>query len=365
MTRVWDLPLRLFHWAMVVAVVVAAITGFLTPEWWLDLHSVAGYALGVLLAFRLVWGVFGSPYSRFRSFPLKLSDLHQHLISVLHRTPRIFVGHNPAGAWMIVVLLFLLVALVITGVLALGGRENLGPLAFVTVYQIGNISREVHEIAALGLLWAVAIHLLGVFVDTRIFKHPVLAVMMIGNKMSSDKRANGPDGTHTARGAVWFASITGLLIVVGVAMASVTPSGWRNIQTPADYVAECGDCHDAYHPSLRTAAAWRSVMNGLENHYGEDASLDEGTIADIRAYLVENHAGTFDTEVANRIGRIDTPSFRMTDVRRWKKQHRDINESVYRLKSVGSKVNCQGCHKDAESGRFDDDKIHLPSGDKS
>ena len=67
MTRVWDLPLRLFHWAMVVAVVVAAITGFLTPEWWLDLHSVAGYALGVLLAFRLVWGVFCTEHLAYSS----------------------------------------------------------------------------------------------------------------------------------------------------------------------------------------------------------------------------------------------------------------------------------------------------------
>ncbi|HER26557.1 MAG TPA: cytochrome B, partial [Rhodospirillales bacterium] len=94
-TRVWDLPLRLFHWAMVPTVIVVAVTGFLAPQWWLGLHSIAGYALGVLLAFRLLWGVVGSPYSRFSSFPLKPGAVYQHLLSVLHRTPQVIVGHNP------------------------------------------------------------------------------------------------------------------------------------------------------------------------------------------------------------------------------------------------------------------------------
>ncbi|MBT4687662.1 MAG: cytochrome C, partial [Rhodospirillaceae bacterium] len=142
-------------------------------------------------------------------------------------------------------------------------------------------------------------------------------------------------------------------------------SGWRAVDVPADYAAECGDCHDAYHPSLRTGTAWRAIIDGLENHYGEDASLDVETTALIRAYLAENHAGTFDTEVAHSVGRIETPSFRMTDTVYWKKRHREIGPSVFRLKAIGSKVNCHACHKDAASGRFDDVKIHLPSGDKS
>jgi len=105
-------------------------------------------------------------------------------------------------------------------------------------------------------------------------------------------------------------------------------------------------------------------MNGLPDHYGEDASLDAETANSIKAYLDANPAETFDTEAARRLGRIDTASLRITDTPYWKKRHRDIAAPVYRLPAVGSKVNCNGCHKDAASGRFDDVNIHLPNGDQ-
>ncbi|MBT5676829.1 MAG: hypothetical protein HOJ07_14140 [Rhodospirillaceae bacterium] len=362
--RVWDLPLRLFHWVMAAVVVVAGVTGFLAPEWWLGLHVIAGYALATLLSFRLVWGFVGTRYSRFGSFPLALGGLYEHLRSIVRTNPKTVIGHNPAGAWMIIILLVALVTLVVSGLIALGGQENHGPLAAATGFLAGEMAGEIHQIAAWGLAAAVAVHLLGVFAETRIFRHPVVAAMMIGRKAPPGSAVNVPRSAHTVRGAAWFMAIAGALLVSGITLAGLPSSGWRALDTPAVYVSECGDCHAVYHPSLRTGEAWRSMMNGLENHYGEDASLDEQTVSIIQAYLVDNHAGTFDTEAAQRIGRVETPSLRMTDVAYWKSRHQGIAESVFRLNSVGSKVNCTACHTDAASGRFDDVKIHLPEKDK-
>ncbi len=362
---VWDLPLRVFHWGMVSVVVLAGITGFLAPEWWLDLHIIAGYALGALLAFRLAWGFVGSPYSRFNSFPLAFTRLRAHLRSILHGNPHVTIGHNPAGAWMIVILLCTLTTLVLSGLIVLGGQENLGPLAAVTSFQTGTGVKEIHETAAGILVGAVAIHLLGVFVETRIFRHPVLAAMLIGRKRQLDLHDGTTGKPYAVRGSILFMMITASLVIAGMSLATMPSPAWRAVAVPEVYSNECGDCHHAYHPSLRSRAAWQSIMNGLADHYGEDASLDEETTTIIRTYLDENNAGTFDTEVSQRVGRIDSPSFRMTDTAYWKKRHEDIDSSVFRLKAVGSKVNCNNCHKDAASGRFDDANIHVPTGNQT
>lgn len=65
---IWDLPLRVFHWSMVTVVALAALSGYLAPDSWLSLHVYFGYALGLLLTFRIVWGLFGNYYSRFPAF---------------------------------------------------------------------------------------------------------------------------------------------------------------------------------------------------------------------------------------------------------------------------------------------------------
>ena len=360
---VWDLPLRLFHWAMVSVVTIAAITGFLTPEWWLDIHVMAGYALSVLLVFRLSWGFVGSLYSRFSSFPLMPSALISHLEELSHRVAKRAVAHNPAGAWMIVVLLVTLGALIVSGLLVLGGQENLGPLAFMIGFRVGDFAAEIHEALATVLLGAIAVHLLGVFVETRILHHPVLAAMLPVRRKLTDGHSTVRGRPHTVRGTVLFICVAGALIAGGVALSSIPASGWRALKAPDFYLSECGDCHTPYHPALRTAGTWDQLMDGLEDHYGEDASLDNETTAAITAYLIHNSARTFDTEAANRIGRMQTPSMRMTDTPYWKKRHRDIKPAVFRSKGIGSKINCNSCHKDAASGRFDDVNIDIPNGE--
>lgn len=358
---IWDLPLRLFHWTMVASVLVAAVTGYFLPDWWLNVHAYAGYVLGALLIFRLIWGIVGSKYSRFNIFPLKTDQAKSHLTNLLKGRSAPYTGHNPVGAWMIVLLLACLAALVLTGLVVWGGQENNGPLSAVVGYKLGSFTEEIHEFFAGLLMTMIGIHLAGVLVETVIFKHRIVPAMIDGRKPSTE--AEKPVTIwHNLFGGLVFASVLAGFVYLA---ASAGVSQAKTAQLPEAYRQECGDCHSAYHPSLRTAQSWQAVMKRLSNHYGEDASLTGLKAAEIAKFLMDNDANQFDTEAAHKIGRVDTPDDRMTETRFWRKKHDDFKPEAFKHKAVGSKVNCNACHKDAETGRFDDARIEVPKGVKS
>ncbi len=155
--RVWDLPTRLFHWLLVLLVAVGVFTGFVAPEWWMGVHVWAGYGLVALMVFRLVWGIFGSEYSRVVSFIYPPRDTFEHLRGLLLLRPPHYVGHNPTGALMVFALTGVLIALVVTGLLVLGGEEKQGPLAAVIGYSVGSAAKRVHLWLTILLLAMVAV----------------------------------------------------------------------------------------------------------------------------------------------------------------------------------------------------------------
>ena len=104
---------------------------------------------------------------------------------------------------------------------------------------------------------------------------------------------------------------------------------------------ECGECHMAFPPALLPEESWRRIMAGLGDHFGEDASLGAALATEIRAYLVAN-AGSGDPTL-----------LRITEQRWWQREHR-FGPSVWRQKEVGSKANCDACHRDAGRGIYED-----------
>src|SRR5215469_12214840 len=113
--RIWDLPTRLFHWLLLVAVAFEIVTGLAGPKWWVGRHIWVGYGIAVLLVFRLVWAFLGSGFSRLRSFTYSPQQVIEHLRAMARGEPRHYLGHNPAGAMMIFALLLSLATLVVTG----------------------------------------------------------------------------------------------------------------------------------------------------------------------------------------------------------------------------------------------------------
>src|SRR4051812_42900648 len=104
--RVWDLPTRLFHWALAICVVCSAITAY--KEGGLDWHARLGCAIGALLLFRLIWGFIGGRWSRFASFLYSPASVVAYLRGRSH--PDHLVGHNPLGAGSVFAMLVFLIA---------------------------------------------------------------------------------------------------------------------------------------------------------------------------------------------------------------------------------------------------------------
>jgi hypothetical protein len=124
---------------------------------------------------------------------------------------------------------------------------------------------------------------------------------------------------------------------------------------PAVYAKECGACHLAYPPGTLPAASWRRIVDGLERHYGTDASLDDASTARIDEWLQRN-AGTW-----KRV-REAPPQDRITRSAWFERKHRKVDAAVWRHASVRSAANCGACHAGAERGHFDDDDLRVPLG---
>ena len=161
-TRVWDLGVRVFHWLVVATVATALVTGLSGPRNVLNIHIAAGAVIGGLVAFRILWGLVGSTYARFSSFPVQRVAINEDLAGlVAGRRPR-YLGHNPLGSLMALALLAILSLSVMTGVVTLGGVDKQGPLAFVTSYNAGKAAQGLHQALAYVLLALIGGHLLGV-----------------------------------------------------------------------------------------------------------------------------------------------------------------------------------------------------------
>ena len=362
MTRVWDLGVRVFHWLMVATIAIALVTGLSGPPNLLNVHIAAGAAIGGLVAFRVLWGLMGSTYARFSSFPVHLTAINADLAGlVAGRRPR-YRGHNPLGSLMALTLLAIISLSVMTGVVTLGGVDKQGPLAFAAPYAAGKAAQRVHLALAYGLLALIAGHLLGVayeFIQAR----TNLPLAMITGK----KAAFATDHAATpAKAKPLLAGLCVLVLMTGVARQIVALSARPALGVPAGpldptYVEECGSCHMAYPPSLAPSPRWIAIMDGLPDHFGEDASLEPGLVSRIRAYLTMNAAEKWDTRAAHELQGLNPQDpLRLTATPFWIRMHRGIPESVFKSRAVGAKGACEKCHSDASTGRFDPQDINIP-----
>ena len=111
--KVWDLFVRMFHWSLVILFGVAWYSGGI----WDDPHLAAGYGVLALLVARIVWGFIGPQHARFSDFLYGPNTILAYCASMLRmRAPR-YLGHNPAGGAMVIVLLATLLIICVTGVL--------------------------------------------------------------------------------------------------------------------------------------------------------------------------------------------------------------------------------------------------------
>jgi len=129
------------------------------------------------------------------------------------------------------------------------------------------------------------------------------------------------------------------------------------------YLKECGACHFAYQPQFLPKRSWEKIMDTLDSHFGDSATLDEATRAEILTYLVKNSADSSSSKLSRKmlasLSGTETP-LRISDTPYFKRKHREVRPNVFKRKSIGSPANCAGCHLTAEQGDYDEHKVKIP-----
>ena len=358
--KVWDLPTRVFHWGLVASVGLAYVSGEVLPKSWIGAHAFFGYVIAALIAFRLFWGVFGPEPSRFKSFLYSPRAALDYLRRLLALRPPFHLGHNPLGALMVFALLAVLLVLIASGIVAIGGAERMGPLAGQVSFKFAKAAEHFHE-GVVGVLGAlVGLHVLGVLISSLAERQNLIRAMIDGCKrVPAGIRFAPPKPARLAAAAL---TLTAFGAVVATAYAVTAAQGASlfhptadpaQLSRPAAYGRECGDCHTVYHPSLLPAGKWRAVMEGLADHYGEDATVGEADRAVIAAHLTAHAAEVWDTKAAHAF-RAPTPAdaLPISGAPRWKRIHRRIDAATFARKDIGGRGNCAACHADADTGLF-------------
>ena len=203
---VWDLPTRIFHWALTVVVAVTIFVeggeggGFV-------LHATAGYLALWLTAYRLVWGFVGSPRSRFADFVYGWASVRTYAGRLLRLAPPRHVGHNPLGGWMVVALLAVTLAASASGLFT-GEDGAAGP--FVGLVG-GEGLGELHEVLGNLLIVLVVLHLLGVVADIVLTRENLIRAMITGRKLLDDAAAAAEPPLAGGRRGAALAIVVGLI----------------------------------------------------------------------------------------------------------------------------------------------------------
>ena len=263
----------------------------------MGVHVGAGYGLVALMVFRLVWGVFGPEYSRVVSFIYPPRDTIEHLRGLLLLRPPHYVGHNPTGALMVFALTGVLIALVATGLLALGGEEKQGPLAAIIGYSVGSAAKRVHSWLTIVLLAMAAGHIAGVLAESVLGPDNLVRAIVTGWKKLRRQprfRPRAPPGPLSPSRSSWRCPERRPRHSGGCPGFRRQPACARSLRMPRTR-RNAGHAAMPLNPGLLPASSWAGLMAGLREHFGEDASLDDSTTRTLAAWLVENAAETFDT----------------------------------------------------------------------
>lgn len=202
--RVWDLPTRLFHWALVACVLGLVTTAYL-PGSWTEWHARLGYAVLALLLFRFVWGFIGGRWSRFASFIYSPGSILNYLRGKSH--PDHLIGHNPLGAGSVFAMLAFLLAQVATGLVSDDEISFTGPLNRFVSSSRGLAATWYHkEVGQWVLVGLVALHVLAILYYLWKKKDNLIKPMIRGDKATAGPAVSSrDDGRSRAVALVVFA----------------------------------------------------------------------------------------------------------------------------------------------------------------
>jgi cytochrome b len=225
--RVWDLPLRLFHWLLVVAIALAFLSseeGSALGRW----HVLSGWVAGLLVVFRIVWGFVGGEHSRFADF-VRPSHLRGHVSALLRGRAEPSLGHNALGAVSVLLLLALVAATVATGVL---------------------LVEDLHELLAWTLLALVAVHVAAVVAMSVMTRENLVAAMISGTK---------PAHRHAGAGDARRPGLIGIILAAAILGGAVYAV---QVYDPLAFTLRSADDYEHGAGAMRGGGAGREGEDG-------------------------------------------------------------------------------------------------------
>ena len=175
--RVWDLPIRLFHWLLVACIIGSLVTIHLFDSA-IEIHAYFGYCILTLLVFRLIWGFVGSRHARFASF----APNRKAIVDYLQGKSLRFLGHNPIGALSVFALLFVLSVQAVTGLFVDDEIAFQGPLAKYVTNTVVSFLSEIHEGNQVVIYALITIHILAIWYYKKFKGENLIKPMITGDK---------------------------------------------------------------------------------------------------------------------------------------------------------------------------------------
>lgn len=203
---VWDLPVRLFHWLLVLSLIGMYLTAQPGSPW-MNWHFRLGYFIIGMLIFRLIWGLVGPRHARFSNFVKGPSSVVKYLKGGI-----VSVGHNPMGAGMVVLMLLLLIAQVSTGLFSTDDIAFTGPYNPSVGHALGETLTGIHHKNFYVILGAVVLHLGAILYYTFVKKERLVPAMIHGRK---------PAELVPAHEAISGSQLLKAVIVIAIAAACV------------------------------------------------------------------------------------------------------------------------------------------------
>ena len=207
---VWDLPVRVTHWALVLAVAGCWATHYAGVEWF-TWHRRLGYTVLVLVAFRIVWGFVGTRHARFGSFVRG----PRMLLAYLRERGPATIGHNPLGALSVIALLALLLLQAATGLFANDEIMNMGPFYGWIAPELSNRITSLHRASSEWQLVLIGLHVAAVAFYVRVRRQPLVNAMITGRKPAAEV----PAAEAIAGSRALLAIVIVAVLAVGLAIA--------------------------------------------------------------------------------------------------------------------------------------------------
>ena len=198
-TTVWDQPLRVFHWVLVLLVISQVITATVGGNA-MEYHAFGGYTILTLVLFRILWGFAGGTHARFRDFlrgPAVVARYSHRLIKGTAETHR---GHNPLGGWSVALMLASLLVQAGTGLFSNDDVMMKGPLAKHVSDHASAVFTAIHDVNAGILLTLISLHILAVLFYLFRRKQDLIGPMITGRKPIGLM-----DGRPPRAGKLWLA----------------------------------------------------------------------------------------------------------------------------------------------------------------